>query len=62
MDKVIKLNKAQTEYTNIKCPICKKKALKKNFPFCSNKCSEKDLSKWISGNYYIPENKETFED
>ena len=36
-----------------KCIICKNKYLNKNkfYPFCSKKCSDKDLSKWLNEEY-----------
>ena len=30
------------------CPNCKKKMLVKFTPFCSKKCSDLDLSKWLT--------------
>tara|TARA_B100001123_G_C15063913_1_gene928730 strand:+ start:714 stop:893 length:180 start_codon:yes stop_codon:yes gene_type:complete len=41
--KVIKINKKRA-----KCPICKKYANITYMPFCSNKCSDIDLMKWLS--------------
>ena len=39
----------------ITCPICKKQTSKKNYPFCSNRCSDIDLGKWFEGKYVISE-------
>lgn len=36
------------------CPICKKTTVKTHTPFCSKRCADEDLSKWIMGNYTIP--------
>ena len=41
----------------IKCPHCKRKALDPHTPFCSKKCSDLDLLKWLSDESYI--NSET---
>ena len=41
--KVIKINKKRA-----KCPICRKYANITHMPFCSNKCSDIDLMKWLS--------------
>jgi endogenous inhibitor of DNA gyrase (YacG/DUF329 family) len=40
---------------SLKCPICKKPAMKENpdFPFCSDRCRLIDLGKWASGAYVI---------
>jgi len=40
--KIIKLNKK-----NI-CPTCKKNSIYPYTPFCSKKCSDLDLMKWLS--------------
>jgi uncharacterized protein len=36
------------------CPICKKPSHVKYHPFCSNRCAEIDLGKWLGGNYAVP--------
>ncbi len=36
------------------CPICKKQADEKYRPFCSKRCADIDLGKWLSGSYAIP--------
>lgn len=38
------------------CPICEKKTDPKLRPFCSKRCADIDLSKWLSGSYAIPSN------
>jgi len=42
----------------IKCPTCKAKALDHFHPFCSKKCSDIDLMKWLSNENYINLNLE----
>ena len=42
-NKVVKLQKRK-----VKCPTCKKKSLEPFTPFCSKKCSDIDLLKWLS--------------
>ena len=32
----------------IRCPTCKKEAIEPYDPFCSKKCSDIDLIKWLS--------------
>ena len=46
--KVIKITNKK-----IKCPNCKKKSLDPYTPFCSKKCSDLDLLKWLSDERYI---------
>lgn len=36
------------------CPICGKPADAKLAPFCSRRCADVDLSRWLSGVYAIP--------
>jgi endogenous inhibitor of DNA gyrase (YacG/DUF329 family) len=37
-----------------RCPICSKPADKKFAPFCSKRCADVDLSRWLRGGYAIP--------
>ena len=37
-----------------KCPICKKPAVTDFRPFCSKRCKDVDLHRWLSGVYVIP--------
>ena len=37
-----------------KCPICEKPSDKKLKPFCSKRCADVDLSRWLKGSYRIP--------
>ncbi len=36
------------------CPICGKPSMNKVFPFCSNRCADIDLNRWLTGAYVIP--------
>lgn len=36
------------------CPICAKPAAQKYRPFCSRRCADVDLGKWLTGGYAIP--------
>ncbi|WP_431321374.1 DNA gyrase inhibitor YacG [Rhizobium sp. YTU87027] len=36
------------------CPECGKPSQREQYPFCSNRCRELDLSRWLSGSYAIP--------
>ncbi|MCB9993147.1 MAG: DNA gyrase inhibitor YacG [Hyphomicrobiaceae bacterium] len=35
------------------CPICKKPSAQKFHPFCSARCADVDLNRWLSGTYVI---------
>jgi endogenous inhibitor of DNA gyrase (YacG/DUF329 family) len=37
-----------------RCPICGKPAVEAFKPFCSRRCADVDLNRWLSGNYVIP--------
>ncbi|MBS41194.1 MAG: DNA gyrase inhibitor YacG [Rhodospirillales bacterium] len=37
-----------------KCPVCKNKSLAQYRPFCSSRCADIDLSKWLNGSYSVP--------
>jgi endogenous inhibitor of DNA gyrase (YacG/DUF329 family) len=36
------------------CPICGKDAEAKYRPFCSRRCADVDLGRWLTGSYAIP--------
>lgn len=36
------------------CPICGKPATPAFKPFCSKRCADVDLQRWLSGRYAIP--------
>jgi uncharacterized protein len=36
------------------CPVCGKPADPATQPFCSKRCRDVDLNRWLSGNYVIP--------
>ena len=36
------------------CPICSKSAVERYAPFCSKRCADVDLSRWLKGSYAIP--------
>jgi hypothetical protein len=37
-----------------KCPICRKPPAAEYHPFCSKRCADVDLQRWLSGGYAIP--------
>lgn len=36
-----------------KCPICKSPAVHEQRPFCSKRCKDVDLARWLGGGYAI---------
>jgi uncharacterized protein len=37
-----------------KCPTCGKPAEERFRPFCSKRCADVDLNRWLSGVYAVP--------
>jgi endogenous inhibitor of DNA gyrase (YacG/DUF329 family) len=38
----------------VTCPICGKRAAADARPFCSGRCADIDLGKWMRGDYAVP--------
>ncbi len=36
------------------CPICDRPTEARYRPFCSKRCADRDLGKWLTGGYAIP--------
>ena len=36
------------------CPECGRASSRETYPFCSKRCKEVDLNRWLSGAYVIP--------
>jgi endogenous inhibitor of DNA gyrase (YacG/DUF329 family) len=36
------------------CPQCGKLSARETYPFCSKRCKDIDLNRWLSGSYAIP--------
>lgn len=45
-----------------RCPICGKPAQAETRPFCSPRCRDVDLNRWLSGSYVIPASEDDEED
>jgi endogenous inhibitor of DNA gyrase (YacG/DUF329 family) len=41
-----------------RCPICRKGPLAEGQRFCSPRCQQVDLGRWLSGGYAIPAKEE----
>ena len=55
-DNVVKLKPVRP------CPICGKPSAQAVHPFCSARCADIDLNRWLSGAYVIPGAKASDED
>lgn len=40
------------------CPICGEATAKDYRPFCSKRCADLDLAKWLNGSYAVPSQRE----
>jgi uncharacterized protein len=36
------------------CPECGQPSSRENWPFCSGRCKDVDMNRWLSGAYAIP--------
>ncbi|MFZ1815428.1 MAG: DNA gyrase inhibitor YacG [Rhizobiaceae bacterium] len=39
------------------CPHCSKLSSRETYPFCSQRCADIDLGKWLGGAYALPANE-----
>lgn len=37
-----------------RCPMCGKATVERHRPFCSERCANADLARWLDGRYRIP--------
>ncbi|WP_350333169.1 DNA gyrase inhibitor YacG [Coralliovum pocilloporae] len=44
------------------CPICEKPSSREAYPFCSKRCADVDLSRWLKGSYAVPAQEEDLPD
>ena len=40
------------------CPICRKPSHQDYRPFCSRRCANLDLQRWLTGTYVVPASDE----
>lgn len=45
---------ADPKRTTGKCPICGGLGIERFRPFCSKRCADVDLSRWLGGSYSVP--------
>jgi endogenous inhibitor of DNA gyrase (YacG/DUF329 family) len=48
--------------TGRRCPLCGKPTIIEFRPFCSKRCADIDLSRWLTDGYVIPGRPETDDD
>jgi uncharacterized protein len=50
------------EIAGSKCAICSKPQTTRFKPFCSRRCADVDLNRWLTGSYAIPAEDQQGED
>ena len=53
-DKPLNLKIVKGHLKKATCPLCQKLAEAPYEPFCSQRCAQLDLGKWLTGDYAIP--------
>jgi len=53
---------ARKEETTRACPVCGREAEDRLKPFCSKRCADVDLGRWLKGGYAIPAEEAPEED
>lgn len=48
------MNSSADQRPGARCPVCAKFAAPGYEPFCSKRCADVDLHRWLSGAYAIP--------
>ena len=53
-DKPLHLKIVKGHSKKAACPLCQQLAKAPHTPFCSHRCAQLDLGKWLTGDYAIP--------
>ena len=53
-DKPLHLKIVKGHSQKAACPLCEQPAKAPYTPFCSRRCAQLDLGKWLTGDYTIP--------
>ncbi len=56
-DRIVPMTRRAARREGGKCPICGAPAQAAARPFCSTRCAEIDLGRWLQGSYRIPTNE-----
>jgi uncharacterized protein len=51
-----------SDLSTASCPICGKPQTEAYRPFCSKRCADVDLGRWLTGVYVVPGREEEAED
>ncbi len=54
-ERIVSLSRAGARRRQKKCPVCGRPAESGGAaPFCSRRCADEDLRRWLAGDYRIP--------
>ena len=56
------MNEIDRKHSAARCPICSKPTDTAFKPFCSKRCADIDLNRWLSGVYAVPVKDDEDED
>jgi uncharacterized protein len=56
------MNEIDRKTSAARCPLCGKPAEAAFKPFCSKRCADIDLNRWLSGVYAVPVKEDEDED
>ena len=56
------MNEIDRKTAAARCPICGKPTDRAFSPFCSKRCADIDLNRWLSGVYAVPVKEDEDED
>jgi endogenous inhibitor of DNA gyrase (YacG/DUF329 family) len=56
------MNEIERKIATARCPICGKATDQAFKPFCSKRCADIDLNRWLSGVYAVPVKEDEDED
>jgi endogenous inhibitor of DNA gyrase (YacG/DUF329 family) len=56
------MNEIDRNSAATRCPICRKATEQAFNPFCSKRCADIDLNRWLSGVYAVPVKEDEDED
>lgn len=56
------MNEIDNKISSARCPLCRKPVDQAFKPFCSKRCADIDLNRWLSGVYAVPVKEDEDED